>query len=210
MKTDYVAKTIQAYDSSPQKYMEKTKDMVDYPKIEKFLQQIPFGGLILDAGCAFGRDAKVFASKGYKVIGIDLSAKLLEKARKLSPEIEFIQMDLRKLNFPDNTFDGVWCSASLLHLNTDDLKISLKEIFRVLKKGGVLYCSFKKGEESKEVLENFSSDQSRFYTFMTKEKLKQVLAEAGLNVKEIYEENERERFGPEKRDLIWINAFSKK
>lgn len=210
MKTDYIAKTIQAYDNNPQKYIDKTQDMILHSEIEKFLKQIPNGGLILDGGCAFGRDARIFYSKGYKVIGIDLSEKLLEKAKELSPQIDYRLMDLRKLEFSDETFDGVWCSASLLHLNHDDLKVSLKEIFSILKKNGVLYCSFKKGEENKEVLESFSSDKPRFFNYITQDKLKSLLREAGFKIEEIFEVNEREKFGPDKRDLVWISAFSKK
>lgn len=207
---DYVAKTISAYNSDPEKYVNSTQDIIYFPEIEKFLQHIPKKGLILDAGCAFGRDTRVFASKGFKVTGIDLSEKLLEIARKLSPRIEYKQMDLRKLEFPDVTFDGIWCSASLLHLNPEDLKISLKGILRVLKNKGILYCSFKKGEGSKEVLESFSSNNSRFYTFLTGENLNKLLEETGFKVIETYEVNERERFGPTKRDLIWVHSFSKK
>lgn len=163
---------------------------------------------ILDIGCGSGKDAQQFTDMGYRVIGIDLSEGLLGKAKQLHPGIDLRKMDMRQLDFGDETFDAIWSSAALLHLNDEDIKATLGEILRVLKPGGVLAVSFKEGRGSGEILEPFSTDLARFYTFQTTESLNKLLSKAGFVVKDNTRLNERERFGPDKRDLNWVWAFA--
>lgn len=207
---DYVVKTIKAYDTDSQKYINSTKKLILHQEIETLTKGMPKSGLILDAGCGFGRDTKVFIDRGFKVIGIDLSEKLLEIAKINIPQAKFIKMDLRILDFPDNYFDAIWCNAALLHLSIEDIKKALDEFYRVLKHGGKLFVSFKKGEGSREFVETFSSNSSRFFTFLTKETLDNLLKNSKIEPINSYYVNEKERFGQDKRDLEWLYSFSQK
>lgn len=207
---NYIEKTISAYNNNPQKYIQRTKEMIPYHAIDKMIKYLPSGSLMLDAGCAFGRDTKIFADKGLKTIGIDLSEQLLNEARKRFPQIEFRQMDVRKLDFPSNYFDGIWCNAVLLHLKDEDIIKALKEFNRVLKKNGILCISFKEGAGSEEKIESFSSDNSRFFNYQTKETVDKLIREAGLIPIETYLVSERKTHGLDKRGLNWIYSFSRK
>ena len=208
---DYVAKTIQAYDAAPDKYASATGDMVNIVEMDLMLSHMPSSEKkILDVGCGPGRDAHVLDGKGYRIIGIDLSKELLKKARELHSGLEFEQMDVRKLEFPDNTFGAVWCNAVLLHLNDKDLEIALQEIFRVLTPQGILAASFKKGSGERELLETFSTDLSRYYNFKSQEALSAIVEEQGFQVIESHVLNERERFGQDKRDLDWVWTIARK
>jgi len=72
-------------------------------------------GYILDIGCGWRKDAKIFSDLGYKVTGIDISENLLAIARKTSPTSQFVKADFRQIPFLEQSFDGLWASASLLH-----------------------------------------------------------------------------------------------
>ena len=208
---DYISKTIAAYDASPDKFVTNTDVMVNELEMRKMLKLLQSkDATILDIGCGSGKDAQRLVDMGYKVTGIDLSEGLLEKARQLHPGIDLRKMDMRQLDFDNEAFDAIWCNATLLHLNDEDIRLTLKEISRVLKLGGVLAVSFKEGSGSKEVLETFSTDLVRFYTFQTIESLNTLLGEAGFMVKDNTRLNERERFGSDKRDLNWVWAFAVK
>lgn len=207
---DYIVKTIKAYDDNPQKYVGSTKGLIYSLEIQKYVDLLPDGGSILDVGCGFGKDVKIFSEKGFQVIGIDLSTELLKIAVEFAPLAKFIKMDMRKLEFPDQNFDGVWCKAALLHLNDSDMEIALKEFSRVLKPDGILYLSFKKGVGSKEVVDSFSSDKGRFYNYQTKESLEKMLEKTGFKAFDIYYINERERFGPKYRDQDGLLCFARK
>ena len=205
----YIERTIAAYDQSPDKYFESTREMTPPQEFSCFVATVKgLGTRILDAGCAFGRDTSAFHEAGLDVTGIDLSDGLLQKARDLHPELDFRKMDIRSLEFADATFDGIWCHTVLLHLNDEDLERALNEFHRVLKPTGTLFISFKKGEGTQEVLETFSSNAARFYNFKTIEPLTATLREAGFTDINAYYINEQEMFGPEKRDLDWVYCFS--
>ena len=211
MKADYVAKTLDAYEASVDKYQSSTSGLVNELELNNLVEQLPdHQHPLLDAGCAFGRDSSWLTNKGYQVVGIDLSGGLLARARQLHPELSFEKMDVRHLTFPDDRFSGIWCNAVLLHLKDDDVVAALKEFYRVLISGGVVAVSFKEGVGSEDKMETFSSNKFRFYNYQTAETAEALLRQAGFEVITSYILNERERFGPDKRDLNWIWCFGKK
>src|SRR4051812_5672820 len=113
---DYIARTIKAYDDT-ETYESNTRLVVPEAELEQFVGMLNIGESVLDAGCAYGRDTEYLAKKGLAVSGIDLSPALIKRAKELQPAISFTVCDVRKTNFSDGTFDGIWCNATLLHLN---------------------------------------------------------------------------------------------
>ena len=205
---DYIDRTLRAYDLHPEKYEAATANMVPTEEIEAFIKYLPSGNhIILDAGCAFGRDTAILAQHGRKVIGVDMSTALLKRARQLHPELTFKKMDVRKLELDDESVAGIWCNATLLHLNNEDILRALKEFRRVLIAGGVACLSFKEGTGEEEFVENFSSESARYFNYQTESTLKPMFEKAGLTIIKIYVFNEREQYGPDKRDLNWIKCF---
>jgi 2-polyprenyl-3-methyl-5-hydroxy-6-metoxy-1,4-benzoquinol methylase len=98
---------------------------------------------VLDAGCGEGYLARVLAARGARVTGIDLSPKLLERARERSPggEIEYRLEDL-STPLPEyaDRFDAV---ASYLVLNdVEDVPGFAATLGAVLKPGGKLVHAF--------------------------------------------------------------------
>ena len=139
--------TISRYNEIAKKYDSGPKSRPDKSQLnhlERFEELI---GLpqkrVLDAGCGAGRDSVYFASRGYSTWGIDLSVGMLgrakEKAKSKNLKIDFSVQDMRKLNFPDNYFDGLWNMASLVHLSPIDKKKTIEEFYRVLKPSGILH-----------------------------------------------------------------------
>lgn len=97
------------------------------------------GDYILDVGCGDGYYLHILSNIGIplKLKGTDFDEAGLKKAKKnLGKKIPLYQADLmKKLPFKSNTFDKVVMSEVAEHL-PDDIK-GLKEVFRVMKKGGV-------------------------------------------------------------------------
>jgi 2-polyprenyl-3-methyl-5-hydroxy-6-metoxy-1,4-benzoquinol methylase len=52
---------------------------------------------VLDAGCGTGRVARELARLGVEVVGVDVDASMVAEARRLSPDIDFVQSDLATL-----------------------------------------------------------------------------------------------------------------
>lgn len=111
-----LAETIASYETNAETYAKRyaSLDMSEY--ISSFLDVRPrVSTPVLDAGCGAGRDCSRFAQRGVRAIGIDLSKKLVTIAAKQSGA-QCVLGDLRALPFADQTFSGVWASASLVHL----------------------------------------------------------------------------------------------
>ncbi len=110
------------------------------------------GNAILEIGVGNGRDSIFFAQKGNRVTGIDIAPGAVEMAKKnahtagVSDKIMFQVGNAEQLQFEDSSFNGVY-SISVLHAT--DLKLSLKEIARVLRfHGKALVYLYEKTEEN--------------------------------------------------------------
>ena len=96
--------------------------------------------LILDCPCGRGFYLNMFRYvSDCKLIGLELDWPVIEKARKNVghlPDILLTNGNIYQLPYPDNTFDGAILSEVLEHIDRD--VDGLKEIYRVLKPGGVV------------------------------------------------------------------------
>jgi tocopherol O-methyltransferase len=104
--------------------------------------QIQQGAILLDAGCGVG-GSSFYLAKHFKAkcTGISLSHTQMQIALKYQQQLglkeftDFKIMDYCKTNFADNSFDVVWgCESICYAYNKKDL---LKEVYRILKPGGV-------------------------------------------------------------------------
>jgi demethylmenaquinone methyltransferase/2-methoxy-6-polyprenyl-1,4-benzoquinol methylase len=94
------------------------------------------GDRVLDAACGTGDLAVLAAKAGGLVTGLDFSPRMLDRARKKAPELEWIQGDLLALPFADETFDSATVGFGVR--NVADLGGSIAELRRVLRPGGRL------------------------------------------------------------------------
>lgn len=108
------------------------------------------GDRVLDAGCGAGRDTEYFHNNDLDAVGIDISGEMIERARQNRPGT-YTQMNLLNLSFNDNSFDGVWCPATIFFLEPIDMMQALLEFRRILTDNGVLRIGFKIGDGPYEV-----------------------------------------------------------
>lgn len=95
--------------------------------------------IVLDAGCGSGRMLFELGKRYAKVIGSDFSIGLMKKAKDIGvPADGFVQADIENLPFKDETFDTVLCVRVIQHLKPKQQLMAVKEMARVLKKGGRL------------------------------------------------------------------------
>lgn len=109
----------------------------------KFESLLANGGRVLDAGCGSGRDSRAFKQHGFLVTAFDASREMCAAASRLIGQ-EVSQMKFQEIDFEEE-FDGIWACASLLHVTYDELPNVMEKLHRALKRGGVIYVSFKYG-----------------------------------------------------------------
>jgi len=100
------------------------------------------GDIILDAGCAEGRNLKWFYANGFNISGIDTAEERLQVAKENYPKASenFVIGSIERLPYADASFDHVLCSA-VLHFaqNETHFEKMFKELLRVLKTDGTLF-----------------------------------------------------------------------
>jgi demethylmenaquinone methyltransferase/2-methoxy-6-polyprenyl-1,4-benzoquinol methylase len=94
------------------------------------------GDRVLDACCGTGDLAIAAARAGGRVTGVDFSERMLERAQRKAPELEWLQGDALALPFEDGTFDSATVGFGVRNL--EDLERGLAELRRVLRPGGRL------------------------------------------------------------------------
>jgi SAM-dependent methyltransferase len=106
---------------------------------------VPDGGPILDAGCGSGTKSAHLASRGFRVVGVDISEQILEAAREnldksgLSDRVTLQVADLTSMRFDDGAFRGVLCWGVLMHV--PEVERAIAELARVTAPGGTIVVS---------------------------------------------------------------------
>ncbi|MBU3901994.1 MAG: methyltransferase domain-containing protein [Candidatus Thermoplasmatota archaeon] len=187
-------------------YMKLYED-ITWDNIKRFLPKNK-NSLILDAGGGTGRWGIKIAKLGYNVVLTDISKGMLKVAEKkikknnLSNKIKIVGADIKNMKmFQDEKFDLVLSEGDPLSY-CGDYKKALKELTRVLKKGGYLIASVdnritsiyhlikqKKFDEIKNFLRTGNiviQDSSSYVDFpihtFTQKELKKLFAKNSLKV----------------------------
>jgi ubiquinone/menaquinone biosynthesis C-methylase UbiE len=197
-------------------------------------KSFPKNSLICDIGGGDGADSIYFISKGHKVYLYDISDAALNTARgkaaKNGVENQLItsQLDLSKgyISSESNLFDVIYARLSL-HYFTQEIMIAIfKEIYRIMKTGGISYLAVKSPEDREEMAYlkskseevspgEFVDDNGMVKTRYTKDQYKEMLKSAGISNFEV--KDFVENFGEQKtyvksgaEKLLYIEIIIKK
>lgn len=97
------------------------------------------GEVILDLGCGTGDLTNEISLSGARVVGVDSSAEMIEKAKSKFPSLEFYQMDARELKF-DYPFDAIFSNAVLHWIR--EKEVVIRQMYSLLKDGGRIVVEF--------------------------------------------------------------------
>jgi SAM-dependent methyltransferase len=118
------------------------------------------------------------------MLGIDLSPRMIDWARKRSPEIAFRVGDMRALDLPDGALAGLVAFYSLIHIHEREMTPTLRELRRVLAPDGLLLVAFHIGEETVHRDELWGHAVSLDFRFLMPSPMVSRLTEAGFLVLE--------------------------
>ncbi|MBX7170647.1 MAG: class I SAM-dependent methyltransferase [Pyrinomonadaceae bacterium] len=152
----------QAYNSWAENYdtvINKTRD-VEGKALRKILSEIDFK-TVLEIGCGTGKNTEWLLGRAKKLIGVDFSSEMLERAKEKikNKKAELIQADITKpWNFAKGEFDLVTCCLILEHI--ENIDFVFEQANSVLKSGGYFYVGelhpFKQFQGSKAKFETGS------------------------------------------------------
>ncbi|MFA5396044.1 MAG: class I SAM-dependent methyltransferase [Methanogenium sp.] len=133
--------TIEHWNKVYETELAKNKIRIEPERFEKVSNMIPDGARVLDVGCGTGEFVKFLHSKKNKcgISGIDFSVKAIEYAKKTCPECAFFVKDVMQSSEMFTDVEYIVCFETIEHL--DEPLLFVEEMYKTLKKGGILFLS---------------------------------------------------------------------
>jgi len=177
------------YDSIPPR-------IEDVDLVFKFINKT--NPVVVEIGCAYGREVHYILTKTNNYTGLDISQKFIEMAKKELPASHFICTDVMDYTFVPG-IDVVFAFASLLHNSKEDIRIILARVSEALNQGGVIFLSLKRRDEYESAIESDDLVSRRFYYYTRQT----ILDAAPANLKEIF-------YHEQSRKEAWFTMILKK
>jgi len=195
------ARTLAYYDSVAEAFERGTREhdvSENYAALLGAIEaQPPFA--VLDFGCGPGRDLAYFQSRGLEAVGLDGSARFVERARAMTGA-EVLHQDFLSLALPAERFHGVFANASLFHVPTQELPRVLRELRTALVPRGVLFCSNPHGRDTENVADE------RYGAFHSPETWRRQVLSAGFSeVEQFYRPS-----GKPREEQPWLASVWRK
>lgn len=154
----------------------------DVKLLDAFAKSIPAGGTVADLGCGPCQIGRFLRDRGLRVVGIDLSATMLIKARSLNPDVSFACQDLRALAVRPSSLEGAVAFFSLVHLLPDGIRQALNEIRLGLAPGGTVLLAMHGGSGHIQVESMLGEPVPMYVTLVDLQGLCRDVKDAGLTV----------------------------
>jgi SAM-dependent methyltransferase len=133
------------YDVIADWYSGQRSDVIE-PEVQWFMASVPRGGTVLDVGCGTGRPiTRALLDSGVSVVGVDSSARMLERFRVNCPTATAIESQIQSCDFVRMTFDAAIAWGVLFHLEHAEQRKAIAKVSEVLKRGGLFL--FTSGQE---------------------------------------------------------------
>jgi SAM-dependent methyltransferase len=170
--------------------------------IDQFVSLLPAEPRVLEIGSGAGRDALALEERGVSVRRTDITPAFVRILREAGHDATVADPLTDDLTDPDRVapYDGVWASASLLHVRREDLPQVLANLASITAVGGALHLAVKEGDGARfSVHGNVAGP--RHFTFWREPGLRAVLTDAGWAVRSV-----ARNLG--QRDETWLDVMA--
>ena len=139
---DYKETVKKGYNQIAERYLaERTADSEDVRLLDDFIELLSPHAKVLDAGCGAGFPISSSLADLFDLTGVDFSEAQIELAKKHIPNATFICEDMTKLDFPEDSFDGICSYYAIIHIPREEHQSLLANFHHMLNTGGIaLLC----------------------------------------------------------------------
>jgi SAM-dependent methyltransferase len=149
--------------------------------LDRLLERLPERPEVLELGSGAGvRSTRVLAERG-RLVGIDVSAEQVRRARERVPGVEFHIGDYLEVEFPRASFDGVVAFYTLTHVPRSELSALLARVARWLRPGGHFLATFGTVDHD-DVIQDEWLGVPMFFSGMTPAQNAAIVRAVGLEV----------------------------
>lgn len=188
-----------SYDTLADEYAQRIFNELQHKPLDRellnrFAAEVAGRGEVCDMGCGPGHVARYLRDAGTTVFGLDLSPRMVERARQLNPDISFREGNMMALDLREGTLAGITAFYAIVNLAKESLALVFREMERVLQPGGSLLLAFHAGDEMSHENELWGHPISMDFYLLQPSMIRRYLEAAGLVIAEIIE---REPYSPE-------------
>jgi SAM-dependent methyltransferase len=189
----------QSYDAVARDYADEIYDELahkpfDREILDRFASRVRDRGMVGDFGCGPAQIARYLRDRGASAFGLDLSAGMLAQARRLNPDLGFVQSSMLDLGIGSGTLAGIAAFYSIIHIARQNMVAALQEMRRVLRPGGLCLLTFHLGAEDTYHDELLGRKVDLDVALFATAEITGYLQAAGLGVEEALE---RDPYAPE-------------
>lgn len=175
-------------------YAELAGKPFDREVLDRFAERVRGHGPVCDLGCGPAQIARYLRDRGVDTFGVDLSAGMLAQARRLNPDLNFVQSSMLALGLGSETLSGIAAFYSIIHVARTQVVDALSEMRRALRSGACLLLAFHLGAEDSHHDELFGQPVSLDVALFTTAEMAGYLHAAGFSVEEVLQ---RDPYAPE-------------
>ena len=178
MDNDFVK---QQYNKLAENYLAGRDKFKNGKYLEKLNSLLFPGSTVLDIGCGAGIPVdKFFLSRGHKIIGLDISEKQIELAKKNLPNGKFKVEDMSNLAEKEYSVDAVISFYAIFHTPRETHGSILKKISSLVKNNGLLLITM--GSSNWEGKEGNFFGGEMFWSHYGKKENKKLVEDAGFKI----------------------------
>ena len=179
---DFKKTVKEGYNAIADRYLaERTHDSEDVRLLNDLIDRLSENSKVLDAGCGAGIPISQILSEQFHVVGVDFSEAQIEMAKKNVPNAKVLCEDMTKLNFPENTFDGIASYYAIIHIPREEHQSLLANFHRMLKPGGFALLCLGAEDVIDDIDENYLGTRMYWSHYDTETYLK-MLHERGFSI----------------------------
>lgn len=179
---DFKKTVKEGYNAIAERYLAgRTRGSQDVRLLDEFIRRLPVDANVLDAGCGAGIPIGQMLSERFHVTGVDFSEAQIELAKKHVPHGSFLCQDMTKLDFPDETFDGICSYYAIIHIPREEHRSLLSNFQRMLKHGGLALLCLGAEHLIDDVDENYLGTRMYWSHYDTETYLR-MLKECGFSI----------------------------
>lgn len=192
MKNPIIDSVRDSYDRIADAYArryanELQQKPLDRELLNRFAAEIQERGEVCDIGCGPGHIARYLRDQGTNVFGLDLSPRMIDEARKLSPDISFHVGNMMGLDLESGRLAGMVAFYAIVNIPEDSLPVVFAEMWRVLQPGGWLLLSFHVGDEVIQPSELLGQPISMEFFFFRPLTIRRLLQGTGFVIEDVVE-----------------------
>ena len=165
-------RTVAHYDRDAAAYAAWSSQGRSYVRLGRFIEMLPAGASVLDAGCGAGWDSERLTAAGMAVTAIDASPVMVAEANRRQG-VNAARQRFDELDH-NNEFHGIWAHSSLQHVPRAELPETLRILSAALKPGGLFFFDVHKGRS------HWRDSLDRLYCRYRRNELTDLLASVGL------------------------------